>query len=40
MPNVGGDKGAGSPVMIMALACTKNGTLSSVDDETSQDVRE
>ena len=38
MADVGGDKAAGSPVMIMVLACSKKGTLSSADDETSQDV--
>ena len=38
MAGAGGDEAAGSPATSIAQACSKKGTLSSSEDETSNDV--
>ena len=38
MAKAGGDKAAGSPVMSVAQACSKKGTLSSSEDETPNNM--
>ena len=38
MAKARGDKAAGSPAVSIALACFKKGSLSSLEDEMSQDM--